>query len=422
MLLLSKIDYGIYIYGSSPKTTLRIIQPSYHQAARRSINAFPTTPLKNILAEAGLPSIEQRFEQTISKLVVKLVFSTNSVIDKDIHQAMNLKCRKRIPSALKTILDKAREMDIPTKTTKYSTLSYPPWSIKANSFVLSLAHYSKTNTSNAVYQSLFSSISSELKTKGWKFIFTDGSKSKDNTSFAVTFEDGQILNIGILPEYASIFTAEAFAILQATKSIRNSNDKFVICSDSISVLKAVKNPNNDSDLISAIRNKIIMKPNKIKLMWTPGHSKIRGNEEADKAATSTNKSPVYKFNIYTKKDLKTQILDTLRRKQEIEWSLYHHHYKKINEHKTYPQYPTNVSKQKISNYIRLRLGHTSTTHKHLLNKNNPPICSTCNTTMSLTHLLENCQSSKPALSSIFKNISIYDVLKNPTSSNIENSQ
>ena len=101
----------------------------------------------------------------------KLIFSTNSVIDIDVHQVMAHKCQKRIPSI------------------------------------------------HAIYQSLFSSISSEVKNKGWKFIFTDGSKSKYNTSFAVTLEDGYILNIGMLPQYASIFTAEAFAILQATKSI-----------------------------------------------------------------------------------------------------------------------------------------------------------------------------------------------------------
>lgn len=59
MLVLSKIDYGLYIYGQCPKSILNIIKPTYHQAARRSINAFPITPIKNILVEAGLPSIEE---------------------------------------------------------------------------------------------------------------------------------------------------------------------------------------------------------------------------------------------------------------------------------------------------------------------------------------------------------------------------
>ena len=307
MLVLSKIDYGIYIYGNCPKSTLKIIKPIYHQAARRSINAFPTTPIKNIIAEAGLPTLEQRSEEISLKLVAKLFFSTNSIIDKDIHQSIGHKHKKRIPSAISIILDNAEQMDVPIKRTCSTPPCSPPWNIKSDSFIMTLAQYRKTNTSNVLYCSLFSYVSSDLKNKGWKFIFTDGSKSPDNTSFAVTREDGYILSIGTLPELSSIFTAEAFAILQATKTTTHRRGKFVICSDSISVLRAISNPNNNSPLISEIRNKISMMPNKLKLMWTPGHVNIRGNEEADNAASSAKEAPVYKSNIFTNQDLKTNI-------------------------------------------------------------------------------------------------------------------
>ncbi|XP_055915320.1 uncharacterized protein LOC129948370 [Eupeodes corollae] len=420
MIVLSKIDYGIYIYGNSPKTTLKYLKSPYHQAARRSICAFPTSPIKNILAEAGLPTIEERHRELISKLVVKLIFSKNSVIDKDIHQSIRHKSKKRIQSSISKIIDKAHEMELQFKKPRKILLSYPPWHIKPDSILMNLAHYNKANTSNSVYCSLFSDISSELKKDGWEFIFTDGSKSLSHTSFAVTSENGFILRIGSLPESTSIFTAEAFAILHALKITMENSGKFIICSDSISVLRAINNPNNNTDLISSIRNKIAMMPKKIKLMWTPGHVNIRGNEEADKAANSAKEAPVFQFNAFTKQDLKTRINKNLKTLQQTEWSLYHHHYKKVNPTKSPPKYPTNLPKRKITNFVRLRLGHISTTHQHLLTRNNHPICVTCNTTLNISHILENCQISKPIMDSVFKNLSIYDTLKNPNSKNIEN--
>lgn len=58
-IVISKIIYGLEIYGNCPKSTFNVLKPYYHQAARRSIGAFRTTPILNILAEAGLPTLEE---------------------------------------------------------------------------------------------------------------------------------------------------------------------------------------------------------------------------------------------------------------------------------------------------------------------------------------------------------------------------
>ncbi|XP_055852013.1 uncharacterized protein LOC129916204 [Episyrphus balteatus] len=410
MLVLSKIDYGLYIYGHSPKSTLKIIKPTYHNAARRSINAFPTSPIINILAEAGLPTIEERRDAITDKLLAKLVFTKNSIIYNDVKNALELKVAKRIPSAIASILAKAAQSNLPTKRVRIPTPRYPPWSIYRECVILTLAQHTKTTTSKNAYKQLFSAVSSDLKADGWKFIFTDGSKTSNNTSFAVVYENGSIASIGNLPDFTSVFTAEAFAILQATKTTTNSHEKYIICSDSISVLNAVNNPKKNTDIISDIRYQLGKSSKNTKLMWTPGHVGIPGNEYADIAANSAKNSPVYSFNMFTKLDLLKTIQKTTKANTIHNWSLYHHHHKKVNPEKLTITYPTNVSKQKISNFVRLRLGHTSTSHQHLLNKNTPPpLCATCHTSLNLTHILEQCSVLQPIINKIFKEKSMYEV-------------
>lgn len=39
---------------------------------------------------------------------------------------------------------------------------------------------------------------------------------------------------------------------------------------------------------------------------------------------------------------------------------------------------------------RIRIGHTRLTHQHLFKKENPPICETCNTPLTIEHILVSC--------------------------------
>ena len=130
-------------------------------------------------------------------------------------------------------------------------------------------------------------------------MFTDGSKSVENTSFAITQENGTLLKKGILCDYTSIFTAEALAIYEAAKTAVKSGKKLVICTDSLSVLRAVSNCNHNSRLITNIRDLLIRNANKLKLMWVPSHIGIIGNEKADEAAKSCNRSLVFTFGIFS---------------------------------------------------------------------------------------------------------------------------
>jgi len=89
------------------------------------------------------------------------------------------------------------------------------------------------------------------------------------------------LKYGILPPYSSVLTSETIAILEAIELIKNRRGKFIICSDSLSAIDSIQNKNNNNINPSKIRSLITLHAPKIKIMWIPGHSGIKGNELDD---------------------------------------------------------------------------------------------------------------------------------------------
>ena len=251
-------------------------------------------------------------------------------------------------------------------------------------------------------------------------MFTDGSKSEYNTSFAVTEENGNLIKTGILWEYSSIFTTEAFAIHEAAKTIPQLSSKLVICTDSLSVVRAVSNPNHNSKLINNIRDLLIRNPNKIKLMWVPSHIGILGNEYADNAAKACDKSPIFTFDVFSKKDLQRFIDQTIKKNKILKWSRYENHYSKINIDRLTPIYPPSLSRATVSKFIRLRLGHTISTHQHILRKENSPVCPVCNNILNISHILglSNCSISQQINSILPNDQDIFSFLNTISIQNI----
>ncbi|GFV85240.1 uncharacterized protein TNCV_928711 [Trichonephila clavipes] len=90
---------------------------------------------------------------------------------------------------------------------------------------------------------------------------------------------------------------ETLAICQALDDLVESNVNLLVLSDSLSVLSALQNFSIKSHkVIHRLANKIYMLSNYVNqliLLWTPGHSKIVWNEQADNLARSVTESNVY---------------------------------------------------------------------------------------------------------------------------------
>ena len=423
-LVLSKIDFGLFLYGSCPKTTRRTIESRYHQAIRSCLYAYSTTNIINMRAEASLPSIEERSKFITAQLIPKLLSSTNSIINEYINTTIecikvhNYTGKKRIPSAITQALEIATHLEIHLEHIQH-IIQNPPWKIKPQHCHIGLSKHTKSITSDVEFRQMFLKEKEKLLSNGWNLIYTDGSKlMSSSTAYAVVNENGETLTIARLIEYTSIFTAEACAIL---KALETANNKTAICSDSLSVLEAVLSPNRSKwNLINKIKSTLVKNKDKFKLFWIPGHCGIIGNDTADEAAKFANSAPIITDPTWEKVDMKSYIKHSLINERNTKWSNYcHHHYKHINSCLTPTIYPTECDKPKIKVYSRLRLGHTIATHQHLRRGEPPPICSHCNTNLTVMHILSDCPALDQLRRSIFNDINPYYILKETIVDNIE---
>ena len=133
----------------------------------------------------------------------------------------------------------------------------------------------------------------------YQHIYTDGSKDKERVGCAVLREnDHQTMRI---PDGSSVFTAEAKAIDLALDLVDNCNshDKFIIFSDSFSVLQALNHTSSKNPQIQNILQKhhTISKYKTIVYCWIPSHidgsdskeATTCGGEQGAQASANVNK-------------------------------------------------------------------------------------------------------------------------------------
>ena len=123
-------------------------------------------------------------------------------------------------------------------------------------------------------------------------IYTDGSITDLGTGCAFVIPQMNHVKRFSLNYGISIFTVELFAILQALTFVNKMDippEKAAIISDSKSALQvlAKKQTKNRSEMVNEIltlTNNLRQKGTHVKLLWTPSHCGIKGNEMADSEA------------------------------------------------------------------------------------------------------------------------------------------
>ena len=147
-----------------------------------------------------------------------------------------------------------QESKIPLNNMHESTfLQTPPWIIKTPQVILELNEHTKTKTHPSTYQEKFHNILQHHPDH--LYIFTDGSKDNNKTACAA------VLNKTILKKTlsieSSIFTAEARAIDLALNIIlKSKHKKFIIFSDSLSVLLSLRNKKFQNPLIIKLLSRL----------------------------------------------------------------------------------------------------------------------------------------------------------------------
>ncbi|GFS76172.1 integrase catalytic domain-containing protein [Trichonephila clavipes] len=222
-------------------------------------------------------------------------------------------------------------------------------------------------------------------------IATDASKNDQITSIAgISKKSAFAYRIN---HYNSIFSAETLAICQALDDLVESNVNLLVLSDSLSVLSALQNFSIKSNkVIHRLANKIYMLSNYVNqliLLWTPGHSKIVWNEQADNLARSVTESNVY--------------IDWIA-SEDIHKNIYRNRIQKINEtfySSKYFEKLGNIPTIDISKWTENRREEILSTRifnkmiitpvlLHRFNLQDNAMCITCKRINDLDHIILNC--------------------------------
>ena len=167
----------------------------------------------------------------------------------------------------------------------FSIPSKEPWTLNPQKINLDLHKNKKSEVESHIFKNEFLEIKS--KYKHHLSIYADGSKQDEKVACSVI--NPNFTDSIRLPDYSGIFTAEAKAIHIALYHIRGHSEKqFIIYSDSLSVLKSIKDVHHRNPLIQQILKKYyyLSVSKEIIFCWLPSHISICGNELADLEAKS----------------------------------------------------------------------------------------------------------------------------------------
>ena len=196
------------------------------------------------------------------------------------------------------------------------------------------------------------------------------------------------------PDDSSIFTAEAKAIDLALDFIStcDASNKFIIFSDSLSVLKAMNHTSSKNPQIQKLLEKCheLLAYKEIALCWIPSHIGIQGNEMVDKQAKTSLSLEPTSFKIPFS-NFKPSINKYILEECQTSWNNSIGN-KLLDIKPTIGEYQSvvrNIRREEVV-LARLRLGHTRVTHSHLLQGEEQPQCVGCDAPFTVRHFLLEC--------------------------------
>ena len=175
----------------------------------------------------------------------------------------------------------------PQNNEKHFTPNIPAWCMKPSEILSDLHSVKKSESNPHILKDDFRKMQSRYK--NYQQIYTDGSKEDSKVGCAVISDNHS--NMQRIPDDSSIFTAEAKAIDLALDFITTCdvNNKFIIFSDSLSVLKAMNHTSSKNPQIQKLLEKCheLLAYKEIALCWIPSHIGIQWNEMVDKQAKTS---------------------------------------------------------------------------------------------------------------------------------------
>ena len=251
----SKLDYGSIVYRSARESYLKTLDTIHHQGIRLALGAFRASPAHSLLVEANEPSLNDRREKLSIQFAMKLQSNRSNSTYNTVYRPNYFSIFQNKLNAIPTfgirIAPVLNSAGIKVRNIQSnSILNIPPWTIKKKHEVLfTLTTDKKETTDSSIFRAKFQELSSQYP--DFQHIYTDGPKDGPNVASACVSRTHN--RKCLLPDNASIFTAEIQAINMALDYIKDANlSKVVIFSDSLSVLQSINDCKLDNPLVQDI--------------------------------------------------------------------------------------------------------------------------------------------------------------------------
>ena len=397
-LIQSKLDYGSAVYGSAKKKHLQILNPIQNRGMRLITGAFKSSPATSLAVDCDITPLFLHREEENAKVILRSLKCADSRTSTLIKEEW----RKNEPvwPPVKAAKELLKLRSIPS-VAKIDFSLEPPWVRKNIEICKGPEITDKQNNQPQVIRHAFEE--HRKVHENCIEIYTDGSKTDTAVGFAtiVNLRTKIIVNKR-LSNNASIFSAEAYAIKEALTIIKRKKiKKSVVFSDSKSVLMSLMNKSHPNPVIQSLQDSIHEVISDFKLSvtfcWIPSHCGILGNEEADKEAKNGCDLVDETEVVLPHKDYYAGLKKTVREKWQALWNSEQSN--KLKQIKpSLKKWSSSYHKTRRKEVVlaRLRIGHTNLTHKHLMEKRNPPVCRSCNVQETIFHILTSCARTKPA--------------------------
>ena len=400
-LIRSKLDYGCVVYGSARQSYLRKLDSIHNQGLRLALGSFRTSPVNSLYAEANEPSLNLRRKKLSLQYYLKLKSKpdnpTHKVAFEPLYKDEFIEKEKLIPPfSLRCEADmNCLQVDL-EDVAPCKISDVPLWTSKCPTYNYYLASEKKATTDPIIFKNKFLEVKEKYYTH--EEIFTDGSKDGEKVASAAVL-DGELYQFR-LPNNSSIFSAELKAIDLALNHIeQDAYWRYIIYTDSLSVMQALEGEKTDNPLIVSLLEKLsrLCERADIVFCWLPSHIGKCGNEETDKAANDALLLEILPFKVPFS-DFKPLINSFIHDVWQRSWNDPSNQENKLfavmpNIREWLPGFRLNRREEII--LARLRIGHTHMTHSYLLKREDLPECIPCNTTLSVKPLLVGCTDLAP---------------------------
>ena len=393
-LIRSKLDYGSIVYGSARKSYLQMLDTVHNQGLRLALGAFRTSPVSSLNVEADEPSLWLRREKLSLQYAIRLAANPSNPAFEVTFPPQFQEYYEKKPNAIKSfglrIAPLLESTNINIKNIqKLSFSDIPSWCITKPNILFDLHNSKKSLSDSHLMKQNFQELQSRLSE--YQHLYTDGSKVEDKVGCA--YISGSHHEKIRLPDGSSIFTAESKAIDMALDYVMNNSleNKFVIFSDSLSVLKSLNHTSSKNPKIQNVieKNHELSKTKEILFCWLPSHVGIKGNEAADVKAKASLGLEISNFKLPCT-DFKSFINRYILSKWQLSWD--RATFNKLHEIK--PVLGKNNIYRSLRReevvLTRLRIGHTRLTNSYLLKREDQPFCISCNEPFTVKHFLIDC--------------------------------